>query len=210
MTASLSARPQLQYLTAQLDDLKQQGTHFRCASSTTQQAPVCTYDGRRVINLASNNYLGLCNHPKLREAAIAATKEYGVGSGAVRTIAGTMQHPHGARRKDRRLQKRRGLRRLPDRLHRQRRHRLRHPRQRRLHRLRRAQPRQHHRWRPALPRQDQSLPPQRRRPRRRAAARNPERARPQAPHHRRRLLHGRRHRPRRQARATSPKNTAPS
>ena len=44
-----------------------------------------------VINLASNNYLGLCNHPKLEEAAIAATKKYGVGSGAVRTIAGTMR-----------------------------------------------------------------------------------------------------------------------
>ncbi len=42
-------------------------------------------------NLASNNYLGLCNHPKLREAAIAATQKFGVGSGAVRTIAGTMR-----------------------------------------------------------------------------------------------------------------------
>jgi glycine C-acetyltransferase len=52
---------------------------------------VCTYDGKHVINLASNNYLGLCNHPKLREAAIAATEKYGVGSGAVRTIAGTMR-----------------------------------------------------------------------------------------------------------------------
>jgi glycine C-acetyltransferase len=54
------------------------------------QAPVCHYDGREVINLASNNYLGLCDHPKLREAAIAATQKYGAGSGAVRTIAGTM------------------------------------------------------------------------------------------------------------------------
>jgi glycine C-acetyltransferase len=55
------------------------------------QAPVCTYDGKRVINLASNNYLGLTAHPKLREAAIQAIKDYGVGSGAVRTIAGTMK-----------------------------------------------------------------------------------------------------------------------
>ena len=55
------------------------------------QAPVCTYDGKRVINLASNNYLGLTAHPKLREAAIQATKDFGVGSGAVRTIAGTMK-----------------------------------------------------------------------------------------------------------------------
>ena len=56
-----------------------------------QQEPVCTYDGKRVINLASNNYLGLTAHPKLREAAIEATRKYGVGSGAVRTIAGTMR-----------------------------------------------------------------------------------------------------------------------
>jgi glycine C-acetyltransferase len=56
-----------------------------------EQGPVCTYDGKQVINLASNNYLGLCDHPKLREAAIAATEKYGVGSGAVRTIAGTMR-----------------------------------------------------------------------------------------------------------------------
>src|SRR5205823_7573229 len=46
--------------------------------------------GREVITLASNNYLGLTTHPKLREAAIAATHKYGVGSGAVRTISGTM------------------------------------------------------------------------------------------------------------------------
>jgi len=43
-----------------------------------------------VINLASNNYLGLTTHPKLREAALAAIKKYGVGSGAVRTVSGTM------------------------------------------------------------------------------------------------------------------------
>jgi hypothetical protein len=56
-----------------------------------EQDAVCTFDGKRVINLASNNYLGLTTHPKLREAALAATKKYGVGSGAVRTIAGTMK-----------------------------------------------------------------------------------------------------------------------
>ena len=91
MATSLSQRPQLQYLTAALDDLKQKGTHFRLRVLDDVQAPVCTYDGRRVINLASNNYLGLCDHPKLREAAIQATKDSGVGSGAVRTIAGTMK-----------------------------------------------------------------------------------------------------------------------
>jgi glycine C-acetyltransferase len=91
MATSLSARPQLQFLTAQIDELKQKGTHFRLRVLDDVQAPVCTYDGRRVINLASNNYLGLCNHPRLREAAIQAIKDHGVGSGAVRTIAGTMK-----------------------------------------------------------------------------------------------------------------------
>ncbi len=89
--ATATARPQLAHLTAQLDDLKARGTFFKLRVLGDEQAPVCTYDGRRVINLASNNYLGLCNHPKLREAAIAATTKYGVGSGAVRTIAGTMR-----------------------------------------------------------------------------------------------------------------------
>ncbi|MFZ0761561.1 MAG: aminotransferase class I/II-fold pyridoxal phosphate-dependent enzyme, partial [Candidatus Sulfotelmatobacter sp.] len=56
-----------------------------------EQAPLCTFDGKKVINLASNNYLGLTTHPKLREAALVATHKYGVGSGAVRTIAGTMK-----------------------------------------------------------------------------------------------------------------------
>ncbi len=86
-----SARPQLAHLTAQLDELKRAGTYFRLRELEDAQAPVCTYDGRRVINLASNNYLGLCNHPKLAEAAVQAIREHGVGSGAVRTIAGTMR-----------------------------------------------------------------------------------------------------------------------
>ena len=86
-----AARPQLAYLTAALDELKAKGTHFRLRVLDDQQAPVCHYDGREVINLASNNYLGLANHPKLIEAAITATRTYGVGSGAVRTIAGTMR-----------------------------------------------------------------------------------------------------------------------
>src|ERR1700749_1117599 len=84
-------RPQLAHLTAALNDLRERGTHFKLRVLDDEQAAVCHYDGKEVINLASNNYLGLCNHPKLREAAIAATKELGVGSGAVRTIAGTMR-----------------------------------------------------------------------------------------------------------------------
>ncbi len=91
MTTTLSQRPQLQHLTAQLNELKAKGTYFKLRVLDDMQAPVCHYDGKEVINLASNNYLGLTAHPRLREAAIKATKDYGVGSGAVRTIAGTMK-----------------------------------------------------------------------------------------------------------------------
>ena len=81
----------LAFLTDQLDELKAKGTHFKLRVLEDEQAPVCTFDGKKVINLASNNYLGLTTHPRLREAALEATRKYGVGSGAVRTIAGTMQ-----------------------------------------------------------------------------------------------------------------------
>ena len=84
-------RLQLAHLTAALDELRAKGTHFKLRILDDQQAPVCHYDGKQVINLASNNYLGLANHPKLIEAALAATRTFGVGSGAVRTIAGTMR-----------------------------------------------------------------------------------------------------------------------
>jgi len=89
--STASKRPQLAHLTAVLDDLRARGTFFRLRVLDDQQAPVCHYDGREVINLASNNYLGLCNHPRLIEAALEATRTLGVGSGAVRTIAGTMR-----------------------------------------------------------------------------------------------------------------------
>jgi glycine C-acetyltransferase len=89
--SAAGTRPQLAHLTAQIEELRQRGTHFKLRVLDDEQAAVCHYDGKQVINLASNNYLGLCNHPKLREAAIAATQKFGVGSGAVRTIAGTMR-----------------------------------------------------------------------------------------------------------------------
>ena len=91
MAITAATRPQLSYLSHELDQLKQKGTHFRLRVLDDEQAPVCHFDGRKVINLASNNYLGLTTHPKLREAALEATRKYGVGSGAVRTIAGTMR-----------------------------------------------------------------------------------------------------------------------
>jgi glycine C-acetyltransferase len=90
MTTATRVDP-LSYLTDQLNELKARGTHFKLRVLEDEQAPVCTFDGKKVINIASNNYLGLTSHPKLREAALAATRKYGVGSGAVRTVAGTMK-----------------------------------------------------------------------------------------------------------------------
>ncbi|HKD82217.1 MAG TPA: glycine C-acetyltransferase [Candidatus Angelobacter sp.] len=90
MTPTTTSRPQLSYLTDQMNELRQKGTHFALRVLEEPQMPECVFDGKRVINLASNNYLGLTTHPKLREAALAATKKYGVGSGAVRTVSGTM------------------------------------------------------------------------------------------------------------------------
>jgi len=91
MSTASAARPQLRHLSAALEDLKSCGTYFRLRVLEDAQNPVCTYDGRKVIKKASNNYLGLTDHPRLREAAVEATKRLGVGSGAVRTIAGTMR-----------------------------------------------------------------------------------------------------------------------
>ncbi|HEY2363342.1 MAG TPA: glycine C-acetyltransferase [Candidatus Angelobacter sp.] len=85
-----ATRPQLSYLADQMNELRQKGTHFALRVLEEPQMPECVFDGKRVINLASNNYLGLTTHPKLQEAALAATKKYGVGSGAVRTVSGTM------------------------------------------------------------------------------------------------------------------------
>ncbi len=80
----------LSYLSEQLETWRKAGTYQRLRVLESACEPVATFDGKEVINLASNNYLGLADHPKLIEAAIAATKKYGAGSGAVRTISGTM------------------------------------------------------------------------------------------------------------------------
>ncbi len=84
-------RPQLQYLRTALDELKAKNQYFHLRVLEGEQKPVATFDGKEVINLSSNNYLGLTTHPKLRRAAIDAIRKYGVGSGAVRTITGTMK-----------------------------------------------------------------------------------------------------------------------
>jgi len=80
----------LSYLHDQLEQWRQEGTYQRLRVLESESAAESTFDGKEVINLASNNYLGLTTHPRLRAAAIAATEKFGVGSGAVRTISGTM------------------------------------------------------------------------------------------------------------------------
>src|SRR3979409_193925 len=80
----------LSYLHDQLADLESKGLHFRLRVLEGEQKPVAHFDGKDVINLSSNNYLGLTTHKALRRAAIDAIRTHGVGAGAVRTIAGTM------------------------------------------------------------------------------------------------------------------------
>src|SRR5271163_4699348 len=86
----MAATNPLSYLGEQIEAWRQGGTYQRLRVLESPCEPLSRVDGRAVINLASNNYLGLADHPKLVEAAIAATKKYGAGSGAVRTISGTM------------------------------------------------------------------------------------------------------------------------
>ena len=84
-------RPQLGFIHDALEELKSRHLYNRIRVLDGEQKPVCMIDGKEVINLASNNYLGLTTHPKMRRAALDATRKYGVGTGAVRSIAGTMK-----------------------------------------------------------------------------------------------------------------------
>ena len=81
----------LQYVSDQLKDLREKGVAPKLHVLEGEQKPVCIFDGKEVINLASNNYLGLTTHKDLRKAAVNAARTLGAGAGAVRTIAGTMQ-----------------------------------------------------------------------------------------------------------------------
>src|SRR5256884_1185728 len=80
----------LSFLDSDIDALRQQGLYRHLRVLEGEQKPSSRFDHRQVVNLSSNNYLGLTTHPKLREAALEATRKLGVGSGSVRTIAGTM------------------------------------------------------------------------------------------------------------------------
>jgi glycine C-acetyltransferase len=80
-----------EFLSHELKDLIEKGLYRRLRILEGQQLPQARFDGRMVVNLSSNNYLGLNTHPALVRAAIEATERFGVGSGAVRSIAGTMK-----------------------------------------------------------------------------------------------------------------------
>ena len=80
----------LDWLTQEIDGLKEQGLYNRIRTIGSAQGAWLTVDGKNVLNFCSNNYLGLANHPKIVEAAKDATRKYGVGPAAVRSIAGTM------------------------------------------------------------------------------------------------------------------------
>jgi glycine C-acetyltransferase len=80
----------LAFLGTELESLRQQGLYRKLRVLDGRPEAHTTFDHKSVVNLSSNNYLGLTTHPKLIEAAAEAAKKYGVGSGAVRTISGTM------------------------------------------------------------------------------------------------------------------------
>ncbi|HXM90971.1 MAG TPA: aminotransferase class I/II-fold pyridoxal phosphate-dependent enzyme, partial [Candidatus Dormibacteraeota bacterium] len=90
--AATASKPSpLHYISEYLQDLRNKGIAPKLRVLQGEQKPVAVFDGKEVINLASNNYLGLATHKALRKAALEATRKYGVGAGAVRTIAGTMK-----------------------------------------------------------------------------------------------------------------------
>jgi glycine C-acetyltransferase len=88
MTKNL--RDPLWFLGEELDDLRTRKLYRPLRVMSSAQGPIVSVDEKRLISLSSNDYLGLTHHPRLRDAAIQAVRDFGAGSGAVRTIAGTM------------------------------------------------------------------------------------------------------------------------
>ncbi len=88
--SGLQREPLLDSLRSELEGLDRDDLLWRIRTLQSPSAPRAKVDGKNVLVLCSNNYLGLANHPKLKQAAIAATRKYGAGSGSVRVIAGTM------------------------------------------------------------------------------------------------------------------------
>ncbi|HOY88460.1 MAG TPA: glycine C-acetyltransferase [Bacillota bacterium] len=81
----------LDYLAKEIDKMKEQKLFRYPRVLHGRQLAKCVYDGKELVNLSSNNYLGFANHPRMIAAAEKAVRELGAGSGAVRTIAGTME-----------------------------------------------------------------------------------------------------------------------
>src|SRR3989442_5578670 len=88
--SDLQREPLLDSLRKELEGLDRDDLLWRIRTLQSPSAPHVKVDGKNVLVLCSNNYLGLANHPKLKQAAITATRKYGAGSGSVRVIAGTM------------------------------------------------------------------------------------------------------------------------
>jgi glycine C-acetyltransferase len=81
---------ELSFLQTKIQELKDSGTYRTLPVLEGPNEPECMLNGKKVINLSANNYLGFANHPRLKKAAIEAVEKYGVGAGAVRTIVGNM------------------------------------------------------------------------------------------------------------------------
>jgi glycine C-acetyltransferase len=80
----------LAFLDDELEALRERHLYRPLRVMSSSQGPIVSLDGRRVISLSSNDYLGLSHHPRMKAVAMEAVRQYGAGSGAVRTIAGTM------------------------------------------------------------------------------------------------------------------------
>src|ERR1051325_7440900 len=81
-------------LTARLDAIRAQGLHRELRRVDSAQGPRIEIAGRTLLNFSSNDYLGLANHPALKEAAIKAVEKFGAGSGASRLICGSLAPFH--------------------------------------------------------------------------------------------------------------------
>ncbi|NLK44742.1 MAG: glycine C-acetyltransferase [Tissierellia bacterium] len=81
---------ELNFLKEKIEGLKKEGVYRKLPVLETPNQPEVILNGKNVINLSSNNYLGFANHPRLKKAAIEAVEKYGAGSGAVRTIIGNL------------------------------------------------------------------------------------------------------------------------
>ena len=147
----------LAYLGDQLEDLKAQGLYRSLRILESEAKATSVYDGKSVVNLSSNNYLGLTTHPRLKQKAIEAIEQFGVGSGAVRSISGTMAMHMELERRLAEFKHTEAVVVFQSGFCVERRHRVVDPHARGRDHLRRTESRQHHRRRPPQPRHHQGL-----------------------------------------------------